>query len=50
MSVNAALRNLYIFFFWDITQQYHEKCAYILAAVIGVVNVLQLYRRVGLSF
>ena len=37
------LRNLYFFFFWDITQQYHEKSLYILAVVIVLVNIFQLY-------
>ena len=32
------LRNLY-FFFWDITQKYHEKFGPILAAVIIVVSI-----------
>ena len=38
------------FFFWDITQQYHEKSLYILAVVIVLVNIFQLYIAVSLSF
>ena len=40
------LRNLYFFFFWDITQQHHEKSVYILVAVI--VNFFQLDLAIGL--
>ena len=43
------LTNLYIFFFWDIAQLYHEKF-YILITVIVVANVFQLYLATGLSF
>ena len=32
---------IFFSFFYDIRQQYHEKFAYILVAVIAVVNVIQ---------
>lgn len=33
------LRNLYVFLFWDVMQQYHKKFVYIFVAVIIIVNV-----------